>query len=443
LKKEISSLENRLERQLKESQRKIDEERKISMDAVEKLRRLENSEESLRVTVENLAKKVEFFKEKSLEACGTPQRYKSGKGQKVMLRGSSSTKTLIKKSGNQSTSSKMSNLALKVRHLKDNFKREKYQITQQMAIFKKSLKTGLRMLILQVNDQNRAIKYIQRELNQARKDLKHYENAMTEADISSIRLSSKRYLKEMVANNTGKLSTQSFQMKTPKANLGYEEIKAGVHSISAQNYSEYPNGQKIVFLNDSSNKQSPSLAYSTISPHERKIEKTQNCFESYKEDFKGNYDVSDERRPFGQRKDSMELERESAKLCRRMAELRNKEMMIRERKFGFESENFSSIKKPQEIQNPENAENLHNFTNMPNSRKKKIEGKNHKSSNSNIFDRENGRDDWIHEKYYGGKDDYFSNYESKQSYVRSSFDSNLMKRSVYTSEGKEPMTFLR
>lgn len=67
LKKEISSLENRLERQLKESQRKIEDERKISMEAIEKLRMMENMEENLKITIENLTKKVEFYKEKSIQ----------------------------------------------------------------------------------------------------------------------------------------------------------------------------------------------------------------------------------------------------------------------------------------------------------------------------------------------------------------------------------------
>jgi chromosome segregation ATPase len=265
LRKEISSLENRLERQLKDSQRKIDEERKISMDAVDKLRKLENSEEALRVTVENLAKKVEFFKEKSLQACGTPQRYK---GSQVQLRDSSSTKTLIKnkKSSQIYKNSKLTNLALKFKHLKDNYKKEKYQIKQQLSIFKKTLKTALQMLILQVNDQNRITKFIQRELTQAKKDLKHYESVMTEAEISSIRISSKRYLQELMKSKPDRLKTESQQSRVPR--LSYDAIKAEVHSNSfnAQNYplkGQNENLQKIqkfAYMQDSSKKASPSLA---------------------------------------------------------------------------------------------------------------------------------------------------------------------------------------
>ena len=244
LKNEVLALENRLERQLKESQRKMDEQRKVSMEALNQLRELETSEENHKVVIENLKKKVEFFKAKSLEACSTPTRsiygqqshnqkpenhYSTDKksqlfsgiecgqddsmesnehgsshakdgrdqnGSEARMRKSSSAKTLLKGETNEETNqqlkAKIAHLALKTTHLRESFMKDKVQLQQEINFFKKSLKNALQMLALKVKDENRRAKFVNRELVRAKKDLIMYEKMMGSDELSMVPTSTNR-----------------------------------------------------------------------------------------------------------------------------------------------------------------------------------------------------------------------------------------------------------
>lgn len=298
LKKEISSLENRLERQLKESQRKIDEERKISMDAIQKLRMMENVEENLKITIENLSKKVDFFKEKSLQSYSSKPSTTEKKSKGAMCRQmskNSSTKTLLKgTSRNRSPEirSKLARIALNLKHVKENFRKEKALLSQQLGFFKKWLKNALQILTLKSAEETGKVDFLNRELKRAKKDLEYYERLINDSGMG----------------NTPRVAKESSK---GDPNDYYKETKMTFMPHSLKNHS-FSNRDK-----------DGSLTYSINSPKLRNHMKRETSKYEFDRHSKG----------FNQ-----SSERDSQKLHRRLEELRMKEMKLREKKFGYREE---------------------------------------------------------------------------------------------------------
>lgn len=300
MKKEISSLENRLERQLKDSQRKIDEERKVSMDAIRKLRMMENVEENLKITIENLSKKVDFFKEKSLENYNKPpqsgRKCKSTQGKE--LRKNSSTKTLLKGSNysskNLDITARLSRVALSLKHVKENFRKEKALLSQQLTFFKKWLRNALQILTLKSTEETGKVEFLNRELKRAKKDLEYYER---------------------VINDSGTGNTPRLMKNQSRGELKeyYKETKMTFMPHSLKNHS-FSNRDKEASLSFSIT--SPKL------PNHLKKDASKYEFERYSKGFNH----------------SSDRERDSQKLHRRLEELRMKEMKLREKKFGYRAE---------------------------------------------------------------------------------------------------------
>lgn len=318
LKKEIISLENRLERQMKESQRKIEEERKISMEAIEKLRMMENMEENLKITIENLSKKVEFYKDKSQNNIRlSPMKKKENHESAYRsLRKNSSTKTLLKGKNNQKSSShelasKLTRIALNLKHVKENFRKEKIKLSQELSLFKKWLRNTLQILSENAKEAINKAEFLNRELKRAKKDLEYIEKTMNDSGIGN----TTRFMSDQLKNKVTEFYSQSKMTFMP-------------HSLK---------NQSLINTNNNNEKES-SLAYSTSSPNHMYKIKEMSEFEF--ERSAKLYNIS-----------SSDREKDSEKFNRRLQELRAKEMELRENKFGHSRENVLKERKPGQEEN--------------------------------------------------------------------------------------------
>ena len=186
LKSENSHLIEKLEYNLKESQKKLDEERAQHLKSKSKYKtiqnpkklifyrsqRLEESNEKMRIVNENLTKKVEFFKAQTINKTSMNQdKHEKEKERKKLVETlkkrnteNLNLRTLIKKLRSKFLSSRVV------------FDTQINGVKQELQFYKNSILSIFDMLAVKLTDEHKKSKYLTRDLRRLKKDLKYLKS---------------------------------------------------------------------------------------------------------------------------------------------------------------------------------------------------------------------------------------------------------------------------
>lgn len=165
LQKENLSLGQRLEQILHSNQGRNDTSRKELLVLQEKLRDNEQKNDRLQLEIENLKKSVEFFKEKSSAA------------QKKNLESECKNSRSIKKQKQHSNTmyeSLVSEMAVRLKHLRNEYECEKLQLKSDLNFYKKSIMGLFKTLAASFKEQSLCNKHAESEMDKLRKDVIYF-----------------------------------------------------------------------------------------------------------------------------------------------------------------------------------------------------------------------------------------------------------------------------
>lgn len=163
LKQEGKSLQDKIENQFKEMQVRLEEERKNGLRGLKKIKEMENEEENLRLQVESLLKKVEFFKaQQKQDSVQARVDSRDSYAEKQKFDSFSSFQKRVKEIGiapqedkkhfrswkneNDALRIKLSTIALQMGHIKEIYRKECQYFKQEISNLKTSLFQSLQML---------------------------------------------------------------------------------------------------------------------------------------------------------------------------------------------------------------------------------------------------------------------------------------------------------
>lgn len=224
LKGENESLAKRLQKSITENQRKLDFERVEHRKTKEDLRICLENEENMLIQIDNLSKKVKFFKANTYSKPNSSQKKSS---ERVSLIETSRIKQYIRL------------LTDKVKALKIQHKKEKSQLLEEIKFHQSSIISKIDVLFIRVREESKKNKYLMKELDREKKD---HETLKNIHEKFSVKFRSEKSLSKMTAlefsSNCLYDSNQTFD-KDKKSSFKKKPSKNHMISMSNLRNSDY------------------------------------------------------------------------------------------------------------------------------------------------------------------------------------------------------------
>lgn len=181
LKVENEKLNERLQKSLKEHNAKLEIERCSHMKSKEKVRVLEALEERMQIEIENLSKKVQFFKASTLKATHASESQVA------------SHCSLIETS---QVKAQLRDLMKEVIKYKEVHKKEKELIKEQVGFFYSNIRSIVEIMSVRIREEGKKNFYLVNDVTRLNRDLEHLKKVN---DDFSVRLKESRSLSKMTS----------------------------------------------------------------------------------------------------------------------------------------------------------------------------------------------------------------------------------------------------
>lgn len=181
LKSENSRLTERLEKGLKDYEGKLEMERSAHLSSKDKIRVLEALEERMRIEIDNLTKKVSFFKASTLKATHASES-------QIAAHCSLIETTQLKTS--------VGHLLRQLKQMKDHYRKEKDLIIDQLNFFYSTSRNVFEIMAIRIREEGKKNSYLSNDVRRLLRDLEHLKKVN---DDFSIRLKESRSLSKMTS----------------------------------------------------------------------------------------------------------------------------------------------------------------------------------------------------------------------------------------------------
>lgn len=205
LEAENASLSGRFQKSIQESKKKFDVERAEHRNTKEKLREVLENEERMSIEVDNLRKKVQFFKANTYSRSSTCE---SKNEHRMSLIETSSIKKSLKY------------IFEKLRNFKMQHSKEKHQLLDEIKFYQSSICNTTDTLVVRIKEEAKKNKYQSKDIERLKSDLQKLQKINEEF---SVKLVSHRSLSKMttveLSSNAAFETMRTFDDKEGKSNM--------------------------------------------------------------------------------------------------------------------------------------------------------------------------------------------------------------------------------
>jgi hypothetical protein len=196
LKQENSKISDRLAKILKEHQAKLENERTCHMNSKDKIRVLEALEERMKIEIDNLSKKVQFFKASTLKATNATES-------QVNAHCSLIETSHIKE--------QLYAVMKRLSKYKEVHRKEKEHILQSVGFFYTNVRSVLDIMGVRIREEGKKNLYLINDVSRLTRDLEHLKKIN---DDFSVRLKESRSMSKMTTlHNT--MDPSNFESEVP------------------------------------------------------------------------------------------------------------------------------------------------------------------------------------------------------------------------------------
>ena len=181
LKSENTRLSERLEKGLKDYESKLELERSSHLSSKDKIRVLEALEERMKIEIDNLSKKVSFFKASTLKATHASES-------QIAAHCSLIETTQLKSS--------VAQLLRQTKSMKDQYRKERELILDQVNFFYNTSRSVFEIMAIRIREEAKKNTYLSNDVRRLVRDLEHLKKVN---DDFSIRLKESRSLSKMTS----------------------------------------------------------------------------------------------------------------------------------------------------------------------------------------------------------------------------------------------------